>query len=67
MAVHDVRFTVPERPVGNVDIEFVVRRDGKKMGTLTTGSGKGVTCQSRRVAALPRQNSIGMPHINRSQ
>jgi len=33
----------------------------------TTGSEKGVTCQSRRLAALPRQNSIGMPHINRSQ
>jgi len=49
------------------DREEQRERDTLSFETLTTGSEKGVTCQSRRLAALPRQNSIGMPHINRSQ
>lgn len=36
---HNVMFTVPERPVGNADIEFVVDKDGKKLGTLRVSRG----------------------------
>lgn len=39
MAQHDVRFTVPQRPVGNADIEFVVYRNGKKYGDLRVSKG----------------------------
>ena len=39
MAQHDVKFTVPERPLGKADIEFEVKRDGKKFGTLKISKG----------------------------
>ena len=39
MAQHDVSFTVPDRPVGNADIEFRVKRDGKAVGTLLVSKG----------------------------
>ena len=39
MAQHDVSFTIPERPVGNADIEFRVKRDGKAVGTLRVSKG----------------------------
>lgn len=39
MAQHEVSFTVPERPVGNVDIEFTVQRNGAKLGTLKISKG----------------------------
>lgn len=36
---HNVRFTVPERPLGKVDIEFDVKRDGAMLGTLKVSKG----------------------------
>jgi hypothetical protein len=39
MAQHDVLFTVPQRPVGNADIEFIVKRNGKRFGLLRISKG----------------------------
>jgi hypothetical protein len=36
---HEVQFAVPSRPVGNADIEFSVKKDGKKFGTLCVSKG----------------------------
>jgi hypothetical protein len=36
---HDVKFHVPERPVGNADIEFRVRKDGVLFGRLKVSRG----------------------------
>ena len=34
MAEHDVCFSVPERPLANADVVFVVDEDGERFGTL---------------------------------
>ena len=39
MAQHEVLFTVPQRPVGNCDIEFVIKRNGKRFGLLRISKG----------------------------
>ena len=39
MAKHDVKFTVPERPLGKADVQFSVRRDGEAMGRLKISNG----------------------------
>ncbi len=36
---HDVTFSVPPRTLGKTDIEFVVKRDGEKFGTLRVSKG----------------------------
>ena len=36
---HDVTFSVPQRLLGKSDIEFVVREDGEKFGTLRISKG----------------------------
>jgi len=36
---HDVTFNVPTRLLGKSDIEFVVREDGEKFGTLRISKG----------------------------
>lgn len=36
---HDVKFQVPERPVGNADIIFRVRKDGAQFGRLKVSKG----------------------------
>jgi len=36
---HDVRFTIPERKLGNADIEFVVYEDRERLGTLRISKG----------------------------
>lgn len=36
---HDVRFSVPERPLANADIEFKVYKDGERFGTLRISKG----------------------------
>lgn len=51
MAVHDVKFVVPERPLGNVDIEFEVKKDTKKAGTLKVSKGG--------VEWLPKDHTYG--------
>ncbi len=39
MAKHDVTFSVPERSVGNVDIEFKVISDASRFGRLKVSKG----------------------------
>jgi hypothetical protein len=36
---HKVTFQIPEREVGNVDIEVIVKKDGNKFGTLKISKG----------------------------
>lgn len=36
---HSVDFTVPERPVGNVDLEFKVKSNGKMVGRMKVSKG----------------------------
>lgn len=36
---HDVRFSVPERPVANADIEFRIKKNGTMFGTLRVSKG----------------------------
>ena len=36
---HDVKFTIPERKLGKADIEFSVKRNGSKFGTLKVSKG----------------------------
>jgi len=39
MARHDVRFTIPERTLGNSDIEFAVYSDDERLGVLKVSKG----------------------------
>jgi hypothetical protein len=39
MARHDVRFTIPERKLGNSDIEFAVYSDDERQGLLKVSKG----------------------------
>lgn len=39
MPRHDVRFTIPERGLGNADIEFAVYQDGERLGLLKVSKG----------------------------
>ncbi len=39
MAKHDVRFRVPERKLGNSDIEFIVQSDDERLGLLKVSKG----------------------------
>ena len=39
MAKHDVRFTVPNRPLGKADVTFDVWADDEKLGTLAVSQG----------------------------
>lgn len=39
MARHDVRFTIPERTLGNADIEFAVYSDEERLGVLKVSKG----------------------------
>jgi hypothetical protein len=39
MARHDVRFTIPERTLGNSDIEFTVYSDDVRLGVLKVSKG----------------------------
>ncbi len=39
MARHDVRFTIPERRLGNADIEFTVYSDNERLGMLKLSKG----------------------------
>lgn len=34
MARHEVRFTVPQRPLGKADVEFDIKRNGEALGRL---------------------------------
>jgi hypothetical protein len=39
---HDVTFRVPPRTLGKSDVEFVVKRNGEKFGTLRISKGSPV-------------------------
>lgn len=39
MARHDVKFSVPGRPLGKADIDFDVMADNAKLGTLRVSKG----------------------------
>jgi len=39
MARHNVRFTIPERKLGNADIEFAVYSDDERLGALKISKG----------------------------
>ena len=39
MPRHDVRFTVPERRLGNSDIEFEIYSDDERLGQLSVSKG----------------------------
>jgi hypothetical protein len=39
MPRHDVRFTLPERRLGNSDIEFTVYSDDERLGILKVSKG----------------------------
>ena len=40
MAKHDVKVTMPEKlPVQRADVEFDIRKDGQKLGTLKVSQG----------------------------
>mgnify|MGYP001351137819 CR=1 FL=1 len=49
MAVHEVQFEVPRRPVGNADIEFVVRQNGKMFGRLKISKGSVVWLPGNKI------------------
>ena len=36
---HQISFTLPEQPLGKVDAEFIVRKDGELLGTLKISKG----------------------------
>ena len=46
--VHVVTFSVPARTLGKADIEFVIRRDGTKFGTLRVSKGALVWVSTKR-------------------
>lgn len=37
--MHQVRFSIPERELGNADIEFRIKKNGKVLGTLRISKG----------------------------
>lgn len=42
MAIHTVKFTLPERELGKADISFEVRKDKEKFGELKISNGSAV-------------------------
>jgi hypothetical protein len=39
MALHNVKFSLPERELGKVDARFFIYEDGKKLGEITISKG----------------------------
>lgn len=37
--MHDVTFSIPERELGKADIEFEIKKNGSKFGTLKVSKG----------------------------
>lgn len=48
MPRHDVRFTLPERRLGNSDIEFTVQQDDARLGLLKVSKGALVWCPANK-------------------
>lgn len=51
MAIHEVRFSIPERELGKADIEFKVRKNGQVFGTLAVSKGS--------IVWFPKDNTYG--------
>lgn len=51
MAQHEVKFTVPERPLGKADVEFAITRDGESLGRLKVSNGT--------IVWVPKNKSYG--------
>lgn len=51
MAKHEVRFVVPERPLGKADVTFTVKRDGETLGHLKVSNGT--------IVWVPKNKSYG--------
>jgi hypothetical protein len=51
MAIHSVSFSTPTRELGKADVEFVVKKDGAKLGELHVSNGS--------VVWYPTGNSYG--------
>jgi hypothetical protein len=49
---HDIKFTIPERPLGRADIKLDVETDGAKLGTLKISKGA--------IVWIPRDHSYGL-------
>lgn len=39
MATHDIKFSIPEKDLGNVDVSFIIKEDGKQLGRLMISKG----------------------------
>jgi hypothetical protein len=48
---HQVKFSIPERELGNAAIEFVVKKNAQKFGTLKISKGK--------LVWVPKDNTYG--------
>ncbi len=51
MAKHEVKFVVPERPLGRADVEFAVKKDGIGVGRLKVSNGN--------IVWVPKGNTYG--------
>lgn len=51
MAQHEVKFSVPKRPLAHKDIEFEITADGEKFGELRVSKG----C----ILWVPRDHELG--------
>ncbi len=36
---HEITFTLPEQPLGKVDAQFIIKKDGQTLGTLKVSRG----------------------------
>lgn len=39
MAKHDIKFSIPEKDLGKVDVSFSIKEDGKQLGRLEISKG----------------------------
>lgn len=39
MAKHDIKFSIPEKDLGNVDLSFSIKRDDEQLGRLYISKG----------------------------
>jgi hypothetical protein len=51
MAQHNITFSIPERDLGNADVEFFVKHDKSKLGTLKVSKGS--------VVWVPKDHTYG--------
>ena len=56
---HDVKFMLPERPLGRSDVEFTIKRDGAALGYLKISKGAAVW----RPAHTRKQFRIGWSQL----